>query len=493
MCAEAEAIDRSDVLDLLLRLIDKSLVVVEDRGGEARYRLLETVRQYGRDRLVEAGESATAERQHRDWYLELAERAEPKLRGPEQQAWIERLEAEHDNLRVALERSGTEENSAGAEARLAGALWYFWFVRGYWTEGRRRLEGALVRSGEAPPPALPKALQGAAFYAWRQDDNERATALGEKGLTLCRELGDGENLVLTLTWLGVAAMRKRDYRGAGTLLENGQALSQELGDKWLMGLTLSQLGVLARNEGDYDRAIAQHTDSLILSREVGDQFMRAYHLRNLGMDRFRKRDYKRAAAHYEEGLRLSKDVGDRWVAEECLEGLAGVASANGYHERAARLFGTTEALRELLGHIRSHVDQADYDRGVATTRAELGEEAFAAASLEGRGMTLEQAIEYGLATASTVSTKDKETARPEGLLAQREREVALLIAQGLSNREIASRLVISERTAETHVQHILNKLGFKSRTQIATWATQHGLTGKSPSDPSSRRPQAPTS
>ena len=486
-------IDRSDVLDLLLRLVDKSLVVVDDRGGETRYRLLETVRQYGWDRLVEAGESARAERQHRDWYLELTERAEPKLRGPEQQAWFERLEVEHDNLRAALEWSRVGETSAEAGMRLAGALWYFWFVRGYWTEGRRCLEGALARSGEAPPSTLPKALQGAAFLAWRQDDNERSTALGEKGLALCRELGDRENLVLMLVWLGVAAMRKGDYRGVATLFENGRAVAQELGDKWLMGLALSQLGVLARNQGDYNRAITQHTDSLSLSREVGDQFISAYQLRNLGMDMLRKGDFERAAAHYAEGLRLCRDVGDRWVTEECLEGLAGIANAYGHHERASRLFGATEALRELIGHARSPVDQADYDRRVATTRAELGEEAFAAALFEGRRMALEQAIEYGLATVSAASTKDRKTARPEGLLAPREREVAILIAQGLSNREIASRLVISERTAETHVQHILNKLGFKSRTQIATWATQHGLTAKSPPDSVSRQPQAPTS
>jgi len=275
-----KSIQGHEVLDLLAQLADKSLVVVETQSGEARYRLLETVRQYGRDRLEETEEAADVRRRHLDWYLGLAERAEPELRGPAQGIWLKRLETEHDNLRAALEWTKVETDCAEAGLRLAGALYRFWFLHGHWSEGRGWLEGALSATNDPAVPALPKALRGAAQLAWRQGDDGRATALAEKGLAVSRELGDREEIAWHHLALGTAVLQS-DTGRAKALFENSLALSGELGDKWRVSMALAQLGFVARYEGDYEQAAAHYEKSHALSREVGDQWLIAHALRGL--------------------------------------------------------------------------------------------------------------------------------------------------------------------------------------------------------------------
>ncbi len=243
VCA-GEGVEAADVLDLITQLVNKSLVVAETQAGEARYRLLETVRQYGRTRLAEAGEATGVAIRHRDWYLQLAERAEPEFFGPGQRAWLDRLETEHDNLWAALEWSKAEPGGAEASLRLAGSLTWFWFIRGHWREGRRWLEGALARSDDAPPAVLPGAIQGATFFAWRQGDHRRAAELGEQGLAVCRQVGDRQNMARLLLWLGITAMRETDYERAAALFEDSLAIARDLGNKWQTGLVLAQMGII---------------------------------------------------------------------------------------------------------------------------------------------------------------------------------------------------------------------------------------------------------
>src|SRR5579864_607270 len=479
-----ERILRHEVLDLLTQLTDKSLVVADTQGGEARYRLLETVRQYGRDRLEETEEAADVRRRHFEWYLGLAEQAEPGLRGPAQGNWLKRLEAEHDNLRASLEWAKRETGSVEAGLRLAGALYRFWLLHGHWSEGRGWLEGALSAIDDTSIPALPKALRGAATLAWRQGDDARATALAEKGLAVSCELGDRDEIAWHHLALGTTLLQS-DATRAKASLENSLVFSGELGDSWRISVALAYLGVVARYHRDYEQAAAYYEKSHALSREVGDKWLIALVLRGLGTVALHLSDHGRAAAFFAESLALSRELGNTWGTEECLEGFAGLACAQGQYERAARFIGAAEALQETLGFRRLTPDQADYGQRLVTTRDRLGERVFARACAEGRGMTLEQAFEYALtpmlsAAFHPVGTPKQTSSEQLSGLTPREREVAVLIAQGLTNREIGAALVIAEKTADAHVQHILNKLAFHSRAQIAAWAVERGLARASP-------------
>ena len=473
--------ESADVVDSLLQLVDKSLVVADDRGDETRYRLLETVRQYGRERLLEAGEAGELYRRHRDWYLALAEQAEARLRGPEQARWLDRLTLDHDNFRAAFEGTVDDPDGADAALRLAAALWWFCFVRGHWSEARTWLESALARAPSSSP-VLPKALHEACFFALRQGDLRRAAELGERGLALCRELGDRERTVWLLTWVGLVALRYGREQEAERLFEEGVALAREFPDPWCLNLVLAQLGILVRSRGEHQRALAVHTQCLSLAHETGDPLMIAYQLRNLGVDSLNCGQYAAAADYYVKALRLCREIDERWISESCLEGLAGVASTGGDYRRAARLFGAGEALRALTGDSRSLVGDSSYDRHFAATRAALGEDGFAAMWTLGHAMTFREVVDYALdANIGAVSESAARAAKPKDPvsryepLSPRECEVAILVAEGVSNREIATRLFISERTAQTHVQHILDKLGFSSRVQIASWTVQRGL------------------
>ncbi len=391
-----EGVEATDVLNLLTHLVDKSLVVAEERDGTGRYRLLETVRQYSRDRLLESREAAEVRRQHRDWYLAMAERAEPELQGPQQRVWLDRLETEHDNLRAALEWSSTEDEGTDAGLRLAGALRRFWLMHGHWSEGRGWLERALARGSAAPSSALLKALHGVTMFVRSQGDHARGAVLSEKGLALAREMGDKDFAVRFLFNSGMAAARRGDYAAAVALCEDGIAVARDFGDEWLLGLALSMLGNVQRNRGDYGRAAALHKEGVALIREVGDKWLTGYSLHGLGAVALHEGDHRRAAAIFKEALFALRELGDRSVTGECLEGLAGVACAEGDYERAARLFGAGEVLRKAVGQDLLTADQAHRDESVAATQASLGDTAFAAAWLEGRAMTLEQAIEYAL-------------------------------------------------------------------------------------------------
>ena len=394
-----DGLQPADILDLLTRLVDKSLVIVETQGGEARYRFLETVRQYGRERLLESEEAPHLRKRHRDWYLWLAERADPELRGPEQRAWLERLETEHDNLRAALEYCWSTEGGADPGIRLAGALHWFWYLRGYWSEGRGWLEGALTRSGEVNVSILPSALHGAALLMRRQGDYERADPLCERGLTLCRELGDKRYSAWFLLHFGAEALHRKDFDKAEALFQDMLVLCRALADKWFISVALIHLGEVALRQDTYDRALELFTDSLALMREVGDKAITAYVLRYLGELALHRGDHRQAGAFYGEGLALACEVGSKRETEECLEGLAQLASVKGDHVRAVRLFGIAEALRELVGHRYEPHEQRAHAQGVAVTRTALGEETFATDWAAGRAMTLEQAVEYALASA----------------------------------------------------------------------------------------------
>jgi non-specific serine/threonine protein kinase len=477
-----------DVLDLLTQLANKSLVVVERvPGQETRFRLLETIRQYARDKMQAAGEAGEGQARHRDWYMNLAGQADSELRGPGQSAWIERLEREHDNFRAAL--AWSLENDATGALQLAERLGQFWFMRGHhFGEGIEWLVRVLSQA-EAPEQAVTRA---SAFHwlgvlTYIQGDYGAARSAHERSLALYQELQDRDGIAEAFYYLADAAALQGDavaarslYAQAGSFSADSLTSLREQGDKWNVARTLNYLGELARVEGDYAAARSFYEESLLIRHELGDQRGMAVSLHNIGFVTHHQGDYRQAVTFFVESLSLFQKLGSWRGVVDCLLGLAGAAVSAGQPERAARLFGATEAVREAIyvGSVLSYPDRVEYDRYVAAVRAQLDEAAFAAAWAEGRELTLEQAIEYALseipADASTPPSA-QELKEKFGGLTRREREVATLIAQGKSNREIAEAMSVGLKTAETYMTRIRNKLGFDSRVQIALWAIEKGL------------------
>jgi non-specific serine/threonine protein kinase len=378
---------RDEVLDLLLRLVDRSLVTVEESAGNvARYRLLETMRQYGHERLED--EVADVRTRHAAHYLALAEEAEPALTGPEQGAWLGRLEAEHDNLRAAL---GWARASGDGERglRLAGALHRFWSTRGYLTEGRGWLEALLAGDGPASDAVRATALHGAGGMAFAQGDYPHAAALYEAGLALHRESGDRRGIAICLNGLGVVTYRMGDLARAGMLYEESLAIFRALGDTPRVAVLLLNLGWIAGERDDDEQAVALLQESLALRRRLGDQQGTAFALHGLAMvayrggdlaqasalqaealalrralgDRpgiaytlpilgliaYRQGDLERAGALYEESLALQRDVGDRGGIVFALNGLGLVVARQGAHARARTLFEESLRLSRDIG------------------------------------------------------------------------------------------------------------------------------------------------
>jgi non-specific serine/threonine protein kinase len=391
VCA-GDGVEDWEILDLQSHLIDKSLAMVEEGvGGETRYRLLATIRQYARDRLVEAGQAARVRTRHLDWCMAFAERAGAELRGPQQALWFSRIEQEHDNLRAALEWSQATEASAEAGLRIAGALYRFWHVRGHWTEGRQWLETALAAVGAAGPGPRARALHAAGYLAWAQADFARARVLYEQSLSLCRDLEDRRVLARTLNSYGIVYLELGDEERGRALWEEGLAVAREIEAKDLVGSLLNNMAEAARVGGDYRRARALYEEALASRDDVSD-YGRLTVLFNLGLVASAQGDPAQARSFFHESLRIAKELGDKIGTALNLEGLAGVYTLQGEPERAARMLGAADAFRRAINAPRQSSDRADFQRSVAAARTAMGDKAFEAAWAEGQALTLEQAI-----------------------------------------------------------------------------------------------------
>lgn len=523
--AAAEAVctaerNRPHLLDGLTSLIEKSLLQQElQTDGQPRFAMLETVREYAQERLAGSGEIDVVQRRHAAYFLALAEHAEPELQGPDQSTWLVRLESEHDNLRAVLSRCLGEGGDEERGLRLAAILVPFWEIRGYWNEGRRWLEAALRDATGASSAAKVKVLNGAGMLAFQQGDFARAAALaeeslslgralgdrrgtvaalnilgfhacatgdygraaalGSESLTICRELADPLGIADALHVLGLVARDRRDHDQAATLLEESLRLSRAWNARWRVAINLTDLGLVMRERGEHAQAAALIEEGLEQFRELGHKHGTATAQSHLGTVAWHRRQYDRAAALFTESLILRRGFGDVRGVAVCLVGLAAVACSTRQYENAARLFGAAEGLRESIGVSLPYFVRGDYDRLVVLTHRNLGDAVHTLWG-EGRTMTVDQAGDYALANMPAVEQAGRP---PKMLLTRREQQVAELVAQGRTNREIAAALLITEKTAENHVQHILNKLGFRSRAQIAAWAVEHDLGARFQSRP----------
>jgi predicted ATPase/DNA-binding SARP family transcriptional activator len=395
--AEAISADKSepiDVLEGISSLVDKNLILQQTNGdGEPRFTMLETIREYAREELERRGEAEVGQAKHAAWYLDLAERAEPELTGPGQAAWLDRLERDHDNLRLAL---GWLRSAGDVERqlRLAGALARFWYVHGYLGEGRSWLEDALAMDDRSDLEARAKALRGAFALAHRQRDLASAAAHAQESLLLSRELKDGRGTARSLAYLGLVAAGEGDHERAEGLLEDAAALARAIGDRWTLALSVSNQGDLALNQGDYARASARCSESLELQRELGDKRGMAISLNNLAYAALYEGRYREALAPLQESLELAQELGDKDGIAYRLEGLSVVAAWEGQAERAAHLLGGASALFEDIGADLDPAERDLHERTLADVHARLDDEAFAAAWAEGRAMSLPEAIAY---------------------------------------------------------------------------------------------------
>ncbi|HEX5414878.1 MAG TPA: tetratricopeptide repeat protein [Chloroflexota bacterium] len=514
-----------DVLDVLSSLIEKSLVLVEQRRGEARYRLLEPIRQYGQDKLRKLAEAETVRRTHRDWYAHLAARAEVELLEAQQESWVERLESEHDNLRSALGWSLAHQEAETA-AQIGAAIWRFWLLRGHLSEGRNFLQRALAGFSDKNA-ARAKALNVAAILASLQDDYQAARTLAEESLALSRALAERRQTGYALYILGRLARIAGNYAVAATFFEESLSLFRELGQRHDIALVLSGLALTVLCLGDGERATALCEESLAASRELGDPRGVASWLANLGMIMLARGDdkrakelgeeslvirrslgykggcahslailgrialqqgaYERATVCYKESLTLRQETGEKEGIATALEGLAAVAGMQGQSVSAARLSGSAEALRTLLGAPLTPIDRPSYQQTIAALRAQLGESTFRKAWTEGHAMTLEEAIAEAVQvkaraqSPATLPPAPLETPltspsrpNPSGLTA-REIDVLRLLTRGLTTTQIAQQLVISPRTADAHLRSIYSKLAVTTRAAATRAALERQL------------------
>jgi predicted ATPase/DNA-binding CsgD family transcriptional regulator len=474
--AEVCDADEATVLEGISSLVAKSLVGYEgDAGGEPRYGMLETIREFGLECLAASGNEELLRQRHAAVFLELAETAQPALTGPEQARLLAMLDPEHDNLRAAL-RWTVDAAQGPTACRLAAALWRYWEARGHWSEGRAWLDQALAGHGQIPDHAGAEASLGAGTLAFSQGDNERAVTLLDQSLALFRVLDDRRGVGEALTLRGIAARRLGNHAAAAAFQEEAAEAFRLAGSSEGLADALHNLGHVFYDLAEFDRAVELWEEVLALDRATGRRHGLAFSLLDLGIVAHDRGDDVRSATLLEEALTVLRDLGRKEGAAWCLQGLGLLAAAT-RAESATRLLGLADTyVRELGAHVPLYHHLRSHDV-VATLRATLGEAAFAAAWAGGQRMSLDDALVEAHALAAEISeSAPAERIQPTAhRLTERELEVLRLVAAGHSTREIGDLLFISRPTTARHLANIYRKLGLNSRSQLTAFALRHGL------------------
>lgn len=467
-------LDREDLMDTVAALVDKSIMTREETGDTVRYRILETLRAYGWEKAEQDGEHEALRSRHRDWYQRMTLDAEAGWIGPRQLEWIERLDREQPNLREAMEfaltDSGDGEGVAGL--RIAVGLFPFWVSRGRLSEGRHWLDRALARRPLPPAAERIRALYADALLAGMQGDLPAGIALVEEGQALTEQTPDPASDALVAAGAGMLALYGGDLSRAHTRLSEALEWFDAQDEVSRVGIAVLQsLGWTLELQGDATRAAACHERVLEMTKSRHESVYRSYSLWATGVAAWRQGDGTRAVRLMEQVLRLTRLVDDPLIASAGLEALAWIEGDGRDAQRAATLLGAAESLRRAVGtstllylHLLVHHEQCERQ-----IRGAIGERAFETAHRKGRALSFADAVAYALREPSAAASTNADT---EATLTKRERQVAGLVAKGLTNKAIAAQLVISRRTVEGHVEHILIKLGFTSRAQIAAWVAE---------------------
>ena len=457
------------VLDGLQELADHSLLrqVRAPGPSPARYAMLQTIREFAAERLAAMPEADGVRGAHAATFLAAVETAGRPHAGLAKKEWLERVDAEHNNIRAAI--GWYRRHDPPAALRLAAAMAAFWSLRGHHTEGRHRL-GELL--GLVPEPSVDRvsALNGAAWLAIDQGDYAHATGLLEASIGLSRILGDTVGESIATVYLGRCTMSSGRIADAAPDVERAVALANEAGDRPAIAFVTFYSALVALLTGNQEAACDLFAGCGALAAELGltplcarARLMLGYPLLDLG-------ELPAARTALAEGFQMSTDVGDRWFVQLGLGGFVGLAAVTGRPRLALRLAGAAEAYGDMNQFSMPGPMVEIVDRWLASARAKAGP-AAARWLAEGRRLSPEQAVALVLANEQD----DAPAPGPRPTLTRRETEVAALAARGLTNRDIAAQLFLSVRTVEVHVDHILTKLGFHTRTQLAAWAYEAGL------------------
>jgi len=473
ICADDE-LPRDRVLRALSGLVDKSIVIADDRVSGKRYRMPETLREYSRTRLARAGSEVTLRRRHRDHFLRLATQDTTEWFGPRQAERTAWAHAEYLNLRAALEHCLTVPGQATEGLALVPALVSHWAVIGSLGEGRRFLDRALAAFPE-PSAARAGVLWIAARLALEQGDISAAETAAEEGRRLAQDHADPRALSMSLGQLGAINMLRGEPAAARRLLD--EAVHTAGDDPLATSIALIGSAFASIDRGDVAVAAHDFKRCLAICERHEESRIRAEALWGHALLSWQQGDTAAAKEMAKEALRCIRKVANRMLLERCLEILAWIAAAESRYEPAARHLGAAAAIRDALGVQLFPNLARPHDECEERLRSALGQREFAKLTRQGARIAIDEAV------ADALGEQADATARPAGeeaALTRREHEVADLVAQGLSNRDIAASLVISPRTAEAHVEHILTKLGFTSRSQIAAWVAERRAVSPDP-------------
>ncbi|WP_409494753.1 ATP-binding protein [Amycolatopsis sp. cmx-11-12] len=457
-----EGLDPAEVLDVLDGLLDKSVLLRVEQHGVVRYRLLETLRQFGEEKLAATGELLRLRRRHRDWCLRLVDRYQRAWIGPDQLAWSARLRREHPNLRTALDFCAEDPNDAVVGLSIAVRCKEFWLIRGITAEGRLHLR-KLLDLAPKDVPERAHALWTYAFLAQIQGDRPAYEQTIAEAAAVSEAVNDVSARAYTLLVRGYDALIGNRMSEAAALFEESTALHRGEGDlggelwaRYNYGISFALAGRLEQGR----EVLRDCVDELVARGEI---FWRSWALWSLAAVEYLVGDIDQARAACHETLRLERQLQDRAIVAFALTVTAGVAAHTGQDRRAAKLFGAAAAVWASVGasptRYEAFIRPMEKDTELVTGR--LGLDAAAAEFTAGYALSIDAAVAYAL--------DDGADSAPRGPLTKRETEVAHLVAQGMTNRQIAETLVISQRTASTHVDHILTKLSFHRRSQIAAW------------------------
>nr|AIU93532.1 hypothetical protein LRS1606.98 [Rhodococcus sp. NS1] len=464
--------DTRDLLNVLTSLVDKSILIREEQGGTVRFRMLDTLRTFARRRDPDPKHLEALRRRHRDWYERVAVQADSEWFSRHQKHWIAYLTKEQPNLREALEFSISDDAERNSALRMATALEPFWYSVGLLSEGRHWLNRALNRTDLRSSALVAKALSRNGRLTEGLEERQSASGLAEMAEAIAEQTTDAYTRAYCQLTLGAHSVYTGEFTRARAALAVTHAIFAAHGDTPAQVRALLMLGWAHALQSDASKALECYEQALAITEEHGESVSRSYVLWAAAYASWLQRDLVIAQSRLDEGLQLVHDRRDPMMAGICLEVLAWVVATAGDSNRSSVLMGAahTQAKQSGSSTVLFTRLQIHHDTCVAAARQALGDARFEAAYRRGVELDLDAAVDFAFGRSVT---RHGRTA-PASSLTGREWQVAALVAEGLTNRGIADRLVISRRTAEGHVEHILTKLGYSRRAQIAAWVTQQG-------------------